>query len=148
MEPAILGLVLDSSVLIAAERRRLTPAQVIEDVVKTVGTVPIILSAITVAEIGHGIYRANTPEIRERRRAFLDELKATIPIHPITEATAEIIARVGGEQAAKGINLPFIDLIIAASALELGYANRNRQHPRLYSNPGSQSHFSLAALLR
>jgi len=90
-------------------------------VVKKVGAVPIILSSLTVAEIGHGIYRANTPEIRERRRAFLDELKATIPIHPIT-TTAEIIARVGGEQAAKGINLPFIDLIIAASALELGYA--------------------------
>jgi len=122
MEPAILGLVLDSSVLIAAERRKQTPAQIIEDVVKTVGAVPIILSSLTVAEIGHGIYRANTPEIRERRRAFRDELKATIPIHPITEATAEIIARVGGEQAAKGINLSFIDLIIAAGALELGYA--------------------------
>jgi len=122
MEPAILGLVLDSSVLIAAERRKQTPAQIIEDVVKKVGAVPIILSSLTVAEIGHGIYRANTPEIRERRRAFLDELEATIPIHPITEATAEIIARVGGEQAAKGINLPFIDLIIAAGALELGYA--------------------------
>ena len=122
MEPAILGLVLDSSVLIAAERRKQTPAQIIEDVVKKVGAVPIILSSLTVAEIGHGIYRANTPEIRERRRAFLDELKATIPIHPITEATAEIIARVGGGQAAKGINLPFIDLIIAAGALELGYA--------------------------
>ena len=122
MEPAILGLVLDSSVLITAERRKQTPAQIIEDVVKTVGAVPIILSSLTVAEIGHGIYRANTPEIRERRRAFLDELKATIPIHPITEATSEIIARVGGEQAAKGINLPFIDLIIAACALELGYA--------------------------
>jgi len=122
MEPAILGLVLDSSVLIAAERRKQTPAQIIEDVVKKVGAVPIILSSLTVAEIGHGIYRANTPDIRERRRAFLDELKATIPIHPITEATAEIIARVGGEQAAKGINLPFIDLIIAAGALELGYA--------------------------
>src|SRR2546428_1713083 len=122
MEPAILGLVLDSSVVIAAERRKQTPAQIIEDVVKKVGAVPIILSSLTVAEIGHGIYRANTPEIRERRRAFLDELKATIPIDPITEATAEIIARVGGEQAAKGINLPFIDLMIGARALELGYA--------------------------
>src|SRR6266568_6040736 len=99
MEPAILGLVLDSSVLIAAERRKQTPAQAIEDVVKTTGAVPIILSALTVAEIGHGIYRANTPEIRERRRAFLDELKATVPIHSVTEATAEIVARIGGEQA-------------------------------------------------
>jgi len=77
---------------------------------------------MTVAELAHGIYRANTPERREGRRQFVDELKTHVPIHPITEATAEIIARVGGEQAAKGINLPFIDLMIGARALELGYA--------------------------
>ena len=57
--------------------------------------------------------------------AFLDDLRATIPIHPVTERTAEIIARVGGEQAAKGINLPLADLIIGACALELGYAMRS-----------------------
>ena len=122
MASTILGLILDSSILIAAERRKLTPAQVIEDVVKRAGAVPVLLSPMTIAEVGHGIYRAKTEEIRQRRRDFLDELKATIPIHPMTAATAEIVARVGGEQAAKGINLPLADLIIGASALELGYA--------------------------
>src|SRR2546425_12171859 len=106
MESALLGLVLDSSILIAAERRQVTPDQAIETVQETVGEIPIVLCSLTVAEIGHGIYRANTPEIRERRRAFLDELKATVPIHSVTEATAEIGARIGGEQATKGINLP------------------------------------------
>ena len=76
---------------------------------------------MTVAEIGHGIYRATTPEIRERRRTFLDDLKATVPIYPVTAATAEIVARVGGEQAAKGINLSLGDLLIGACALEFGY---------------------------
>ena len=122
MASSLLGLVLDSSVLIAAERRNLTPDEAIETVQKTVGEIPIVLCSLTVAEIGHGIYRANTPEIRQRRRAFLDELKATVPIHPVTEATAEIVARVGGEQAAKGIILPLGDLIIGACALELSYA--------------------------
>jgi predicted nucleic acid-binding protein len=51
----------------------------------------------------------------------VDELTATIPILPITRTTAEIIARIGGEQAAKGINLPLGDLIIGSCALELGY---------------------------
>jgi predicted nucleic acid-binding protein len=105
MESAILGLVLDSSVLIAAERRKLRPDQAIESVQKAVGEIPIVLCPLTVAEIGHGIYRANTAEIRQRRRAFLDELKATAPTHPVTEVTAEIIARLGVEEAAKGINL-------------------------------------------
>jgi predicted nucleic acid-binding protein len=118
----LLGLVLDSSVLIAAERLKLRPDQAIESVQKTVGEIPIVLCPLTIAEIGHGIYRANTPEIRQRRRAFLDELKATVPIHPVTEATAEIIARFGGEEAAKGTNLPLADLMIGACALELGYA--------------------------
>jgi tRNA(fMet)-specific endonuclease VapC len=122
MEPAILGLVVDSSVLIAAERRNRTAAQAVDSVLQTIGEVPIVLSAMTVAEIGHGISRANTPDLRDRRRAFLDELKATVPIHPITELTAEIAARVGGEQAAKGINLPLADLLIGACALELDYA--------------------------
>jgi tRNA(fMet)-specific endonuclease VapC len=122
MEPTLLGLVLDSSLLIAAERRNLTPAQSMETVQKRVGEVPIVLCSLTIAELGHGIYRARTPETRQRRRAFLDELKATVPIHPITASTAEIVARVGGEQAAQGVNLPLGDLLIGACALELGYA--------------------------
>ena len=122
MESALLGIVLDSSVLIAAERRKLKPEQAIETVQKVLGEIPIVLCSLTIAEIGHGIYRANTPETRGRRRRFLDELKATVPIHPVTDATAEIIARIGGEQAAKGANLPLGDLIIGACALELGYA--------------------------
>jgi len=85
MEP-LLAIVLDSSILIAAERRNLTPEQAIETIQKTVGEVPIVLCSLTVAEIGHGIYRANTPETRSRRRKFLDELKATVPVHPVTEA--------------------------------------------------------------
>jgi len=121
MESTLLGLVLDSSVLIA-ERRKLTSEQAIETVRKAAGEIPIVLSALTIAEIGHGIYRANAPEIRDRRRAFLDELKATVPVHPFTEATAEVMARIGGEQAMRGVNLPLGDLIIAACALELGYA--------------------------
>jgi tRNA(fMet)-specific endonuclease VapC len=91
-------------------------------VLQAVGEIPVVLCAITVAEIGHGIYRANTPELRARRRAFLDELKATVPIQPVSVATAGIAARIGGEQAGAGINLPLADLLIGACALELGYA--------------------------
>lgn len=40
----------------------------------------------------------------------------------MTESAAEIIARAGAEQAAKGLTLPLADLIIGACALELGYA--------------------------
>jgi predicted nucleic acid-binding protein len=51
-------------------------------VLQAIGEIPIVLSAISVAEIGHGIYRANTPELRDRRRAFLDELRPPSRFNP------------------------------------------------------------------
>ena len=92
----------------------------------SVGEVPIAICALTVAELAHGIYRAASPELRRRRRRFLDELKSQVPIQPVTDITAEIIARLGAEQAAQGINLPLADLIIGATAVELGYAIATR----------------------
>lgn len=122
MEPAVRGLVLDSSVLVAAERRRVTTLEAIRGVREVAGNVPIVICSVTVAELAHGVYRADTPERSRTRREFLDELKAEIPIHPVTESTAEIVGRIGGEQAAKGISVPLADLIIGACAVELGYA--------------------------
>lgn len=122
MEPALLGVVLDSSVLIAAERARIKTPDVIKRIRSVTGDVAVVVSALTVAELGHGIYRADTVERRSQRRKFLNEVKAQVPIHPVTAATAEIIAKIGGEQAAKGINLALGDLVIGACALELGYS--------------------------
>lgn len=113
---------LDSSVLIATERRKLRPAEAVRSVHQRPGETPIVLSAMSVAEIGQGIYRATTEEQRVVRRNLLNELKATIPVHAFTAATAGIVARIGGEHAARGINLPIADLITAASAMEIGYA--------------------------
>jgi tRNA(fMet)-specific endonuclease VapC len=122
MESPVLGVVLDSSVLVAAERQKLTTPEAIKKIRRAIREVPIVICALTVAELGHGIYRADTAERSLQRRQFLDELKAQVPVHPITESTAEIIARVSGEEAAKGITIPMADLIIGACALELGYS--------------------------
>ncbi len=122
MDSTVLGVVLDSSVLIGAERAKLKTPEVIRTIRSSIGDLNIVINALTVAELGHGIYRAQNPERSQQRRRFLDEPKSQIPIHTVTDATAEIIARIGGEQAAKGINLPLGDLIIGACALELGYA--------------------------
>jgi predicted nucleic acid-binding protein len=99
---------------VAAERSRLTTPEVIKSIHRSVGDIPVVICSLTVAELAHGVYRANTPERSAQRRRFVDELKAQIPIQPITENTAEIIARIGGERAAQGINIPLGDLIIGA----------------------------------
>lgn len=113
---------LDSSVLVGAERKKLTTPEVIRKVREAAGDAIIVICSLTVAELAHGIYRADTPERSRMRRQFLDELKAHVPVHPVTESTAEIVGRIGAEQAGKGVTLPLADLIIGACALELGYA--------------------------
>jgi predicted nucleic acid-binding protein len=122
MEPALLGLILDSSVIIEAERKGQTVEQLLEHVKQLFGEVEIALCPVTVAELVHGVYRAKTPEVRRRRRAFIDELKRHVPVHPVTEETGEIVGQISGEQAAKGIKLDFDDLAIGAAALEQNYA--------------------------
>ena len=89
MESPLLGLILDSSVIITAERKRQTVEEFLTSVGRTFGEVEIAISAVTLAELVHGVARANTPDIRRVRRAFLDDLKKHVPVHPVTDATAE-----------------------------------------------------------
>ena len=71
MESALLGLVLDSSVLVAAERKKLTTSEAIKKVREAAGEVSIVICSMTVAELGHGIYRADTPERSRPRKESL-----------------------------------------------------------------------------
>lgn len=130
MESAVLGVILDSSVVIEAERQHLNVAQFLKQIGQTIGEREAALSSISVAELVHGIYRADTEERRARRRAFLDDLKAAVPVYPITDNTAELVGKLSGESAAKGVTIPFDDLLIGGCALERGYAvaTRNQRH--------------------
>ena len=80
-----------------------------------------MLSAIALVELAHGIHRANAPQIRARREAFIRELLADVPTYPFTEQIAFLAGRIDGEQQSKGIKIPFQDLLIGATALHLGY---------------------------
>jgi predicted nucleic acid-binding protein len=132
MDAANLGVILDSSVVIEAERGRgrLNVAQFLKQIAQKVGELEAALCSVTVAELAHGIYRADTLDRRERRRAFLDELKSAVPVYPITDSTAELVGKISGESSVKGITIPFDDLLIGASALERQYAvaTRNVRH--------------------
>ena len=79
MESPLLGLILDSSVIIAAERKRQTVEELLTFVGQSLGEIEIAYSAVTLAELVHGVVRANTPEIRATRRGFIDELKKHVP---------------------------------------------------------------------
>lgn len=138
MEPAVLGVILDSSVVIEAERQRLDVARFLKDIAFRIGEREAALSAISVAELVHGIHRANTPERRQLRRDFLDDLKATVPVYPITADTAELVGKINAETSARGTTIPFDDLLIGASALERGYAVATRNMRHFEKIPGLQ----------
>lgn len=127
------GLVLDSSAVIAAERKKQSVTHFIEGILASHGSVDLSLSPVTVAELVHGIYRAKTPEAAQRRREFIEEIVSLVPVYPATHQTAWLVGQIEGEEAAKGNVLPFNDLMIAAAALEQGYAvlTGNLRHFRM-----------------
>ncbi len=112
---------LDSTAAVAAERQGKNARQLLEAVVPQTGDEGIAVSVITVLELAHGIARADTPERRERRQRFLDELLMGIPIQPVCVPIALRAGQIDGQSQARGIRIPLSDLLIGASALELGY---------------------------
>ena len=125
-----MGLVLDSSILIAGERRGETVKQVIQRIRAVHGDIESALSAISIIELTHGIYRAKTDADRLRRKAFADELARDMIVHPVSLGIAQLAGRIEGEQAAKGVSIAVEDLIIGATALYLGFdvATLNVKH--------------------
>ena len=138
MEPAGLGIILDPSVLIEAERQRLDVASFLNNITGRLGEREAALCSISVAELAYGVYRANTLERRQARRAFLDDLKATLAVYPITADTAELAGKINAESAAQSITIPFDDLLIGACALEHGYAIATRNHRHFQKIHGLQ----------
>ncbi len=128
-----MGLILDSSVVIAAERRGDTVAKLFRQIASVVGDQRIALSAVGLTELVHAIWRAQTPVLRQRRERFIEDLLADMEVVPYTKATAMLAERINGEQSSQGVIIPFVDLLIGASALEHGYsvATVNLRHFRL-----------------
>src|SRR5471030_1473955 len=111
----------DSTAAVAAERQGKNARQLLESVALETGDEEIAVSVVTVLELAHGITRADTPERRERRQRFLDELLTGVPIQPVTVPIALVAGQIDGQSQAKGVRIPLSDLLIGASAMELGY---------------------------
>ncbi|HXP81063.1 MAG TPA: PIN domain-containing protein [Verrucomicrobiae bacterium] len=122
MESAGMGLILDSSIIIAAERRGLTVLQILEQVRAAQGEIEVGLSVVTIAELVHGAYRAKTQEQRDRRLEFIERLASDVPMYPVTLEIARLAGRIEGQEEAKGVQLAFEDLLIGVTALHLGYS--------------------------
>ena len=111
---------LDSTAAVAAERQGKNARQLLEEAALRTGDDEIAISVITVLELAHGISRADTPERRDKRQRFLDELLTGVPIQPVTVRIAIWAGQIDGLSQAKGVRIPLSDLLIGVTALELG----------------------------
>lgn len=125
-----MGLILDSSVLIAGERRGLNARQALEDIATRVAGEDVAVSVITLIELAHGVARANTPVRKAQRQQFVNELLIALPVHSVTPQIALRAGQIDGEITAQGVRLAISDLLIGVTALELGYqvATANVRH--------------------
>ena len=125
-----MGIVLDSSVVIVAEREAKPVSSLLTSLEKQHGENEIVLSSITVVELEHGLHRAQTAEQAQKRRDYLDEVFAAIPVESFSREMAQIAAKVDADARRVGRVIPFADLLIGATALHHGYAigTRNLRH--------------------
>ena len=117
-----MGLILDSSVLVAAERQGQNARQMLASVAQRVTETEIGISVVTLIELAHGAVRANTPERKAKRQKFIEELQTAMPIHPVTVPLALRTGKIDGENQARGVQIALPDLLIGVTALELGYS--------------------------
>ena len=73
-----MGLMLDSSLLIAAERGRFDMETFVE---AEAPMDALFIASITASELLHGVHRA-TPERRENRKAYVESVISRTPILP------------------------------------------------------------------
>ena len=87
------------------------------------------VAAITVAELWHGIERADEPH-KSKRRKYLETIVTALPVIPYTEQTAYEHARIWAHLESAGEMIGAYDLIVAATALERGsqVATFNQRH--------------------
>jgi tRNA(fMet)-specific endonuclease VapC len=116
-----LGLIVDTSILIARERRGGSVEDVLQQAQSVHGEIDIGLSAVSVVELTHGIYRARTEADRERRRVFAQKAFHDLIVYPVTLEIAQLAGQIEGEQAARGNTIAFEDLVIGTTALHLGF---------------------------
>ena len=89
-------------------------------------------------ELEHGWHRANTPETAAKRRSYLGEVLAIIPVEPFTREMGALAAKIDAEMRKAGLVIATADLLIGITALHYGYAlgTRNVRHFRMI--PGLQ----------
>jgi predicted nucleic acid-binding protein len=112
------GVIFDSSEIIALERNR----GMIDDLIADREQEPFGISVVTVAELLHGVERADSEGRRLKRQAFVEKVIEQFPIYQFDVAAARIYARIWASLVQRGFTVGAHDLIIAATAISLDFS--------------------------
>jgi len=116
------GLVIDSTAFISAEREGLSVVAFLDALQRRFGDEEVIVSVLSAGELLHGVWRASTPAIRAVRQQFVEEALARTWVRNVNLNTARIASHVDARARAAGKVIPTTDLWIGSTALELSFA--------------------------
>jgi len=128
------GILIDTSVLIAQERSQLS----IAEQVRATGNEGAYISVISASELLHGIWRTTDPAIRARRTVFAEGIVSDFPLIQIDLAIARIHAQIWAEQKASGRIVGPHDLWLAATCFAHGLRIATRNVREFGYIPGLQ----------
>jgi tRNA(fMet)-specific endonuclease VapC len=111
------GVLIDTTVLVALERSGGDLGSLREELRDE----EVAISALTASELLHGVHRADTAVRRGRRERFVEGLLEALPVVPFDLETARVHARLGADLHARGEPIGAHDLIVAATAITLGF---------------------------
>lgn len=112
-----MGLILDSSLLIAGEKEKF-------DLIGFLSTrdEPVVLAAITASELLHGCHRASSVQQKENRVRYVEWALSVFEIVPFGLEEARHHAWIWSQLASQGRLIGAYDLLIAGTAICLSYS--------------------------
>lgn len=112
-----MGLMLDTSVLIADERGKFD----MPNFLRQFPAAPPVIAAITASELLHGVERADDPIRKTNRRVRVEHILSSLFVESFDLKQARVHAQVWAELARRGQLIGPHDLQIAAAALALDH---------------------------
>jgi tRNA(fMet)-specific endonuclease VapC len=112
-----MGLILDSSLLIAGEKEKF-------DLIGFLSTrdEPVVLAAITASELLHGCHRASSVQQKDNRMRYVEWALSVFEIVPFGLEEARHHAWIWSQLASQGRLIGAYDLLIAGTAICLSYS--------------------------
>ena len=112
-----MGLILDSSVLIADERGKFD----MQGFLLRFGFQQPLITAITASELLHGVERASDANRKQRRQRYVEHILTSLTVAPFDLLQARCHARIWAELQSRGSMIGVHDLQIAAAGIALGH---------------------------